>query len=149
MSITSYETVVARRPFTIRRRVRWGDCDPAGVVYTGRFTDYLMSAVTLFFAELGGGQYSRWVESLGVDTPCKGMAFTFHKALWPEDEFDLVCTVPAVRESSYDIAVEAARPDGSPVFSGRFSPICIGRSERKRVPIPAAYLEALRPHRSA
>ena len=146
--IASYEFVSSRTPFVIRRRVRWSDCDPAGVVYTGKFTEYLMGAVMLFFAELGGGHYSRWIETLGVDTPCKGMEFTFHRALWPEDDFDLTCKVSALRESSYDIAIEATRPDGSPVFSGRFSPICIGRDERKRVPIPAAMLEALAPHRA-
>lgn len=145
--IDSYEYVSSRRPFVVRRRVRWGDCDPAGVVYTGKFSEYLLGAVMLFFAELGGGHYSKWIESIGVDTPCKGMELAFHRALWPEDAFDLTCTVRAVRESSFDIAVEATRPDGSPVFSGRFSPICIGRDVRKRVPIPAALLDALAPHR--
>lgn len=146
--IDSYEYVASRRPFVVRRRVRWSDCDPAGVVYTGMFTEYVLGAVGLFFAEIGGGRYSQWVQSLEVDTPCKGMELAFHRALWPEDEFDLTCTVRAVRESSFDLAFEATRPDGSAVFSARFSPICIGRSERKRVPIPAGYLAALEPHRT-
>lgn len=145
--IDSYEFVRSRQPFIVRRRVRWGDCDPAGVVYTGRFTEYLMGAVMLFMSDLGRGNYAKWVETLNVDTPCKGMELTFHKALWPEDDFDLTCRVGAVRESSFDILVEAARPDGSPVFSGRFSPICISRTERKRTAIPAGLLEAIAPHR--
>ncbi len=149
MTIASYEYVTARRPFVIRRRVRWSDCDPAGVVYTGKFSEYLMGAVMLFFAEIGGGNYSRWIETLGVDTPCKGLELTFHKALWPEDDFDLTCTVSTVRESSFDIAIKATRPDGSPVFDGRFSPICIGRDERKRVPIPRGLLDAIGPHRAS
>ena len=33
--IDSYESVVSRTPLVVRRRVRWADCDPAGVVYTG------------------------------------------------------------------------------------------------------------------
>jgi acyl-CoA thioesterase FadM len=146
--ITSYEYVTSRTPLVIRKRVRWSDCDPAGVVYTGKFSEYLMNAVMYFFAEIGNGNYSRWIEQIGVDTPCKGLELTFHKALWPEDEFDMTCMVSTVRESSFDIAIKATRPDGSPVFSGRFSPICIGRDERKRVPIPNALLNAIAPHRA-
>ena len=29
------EAVVHTAPVTVRRRVKWSDCDPAGVVYTG------------------------------------------------------------------------------------------------------------------
>ena len=150
--ITSYEYVLTRAPFVVRRRVRWSDCDPAGVVYTGKFTDYLLGAVHLFMSELGGGHYSQWLETLDVDTPGKGMELTFHHALWPEDDCDLLCTIGAVRESSYDINVEARAVAGRPsagtlVFSGRFSPVCISRTVRKRVPIPAALLEALAAHR--
>ena len=139
MAITdSYEYVLSHNPLVIRRRVRWGDCDPAGVVYTGRFTEYLLSAVTHFFSELADGPYMQWIESIGVDTPCKGMDLAFHYALWPEDEFDMTCRVGEIREHSFDIMVEAVRVDGKRTFSGRFSPICIGRTVRARVPIPEA-----------
>jgi acyl-CoA thioesterase FadM len=139
--------VVSCQPFVVRRTVRWGECDPAGVVYTGRFADFVLDAVQLFFAGLADGNYHQWVERLGVDTPCKGMEFTFHHALWPGDVFEMTCTVPAVREHGYDISVEARSPSGTPIFSARFSPICIGRDVRKRAPIPPAMLEALAPHR--
>lgn len=145
-SYESYEYVVSRAPFVVRRRVRWGDCDPAGVVYTGRFTDYLLDAVHLFFRNLAGGPYNAWLATIGVDTPCKGMEFVFHHALWPEDEFDMTCTVPVVRQHSFDIAVEASQEDGGRVFSARFSPICISREVRKRTDVPPALREALTRH---
>lgn len=49
------------------------------MVYTGRFTDYLLGAVTVFFGDLAGGTYWRWLETLGVDTPCKGMESAFQR----------------------------------------------------------------------
>ena len=146
--IDSYEQVVSRAPFTIRRRVRWADCDPAGVVYTGKFSEYLMGAVNLFFSDIGGGAYIKWTASLGVDTPCKGLELTFHGALWPEDEFEMRCTVAQIRQHSYDIAVEAAQAGGRRIFSGRFSPICISREVRKGADIPAPYRAALERHTS-
>ena len=38
------EYLLSERPLTVRRRVRWGECDPAGVVYTATFADYAISA---------------------------------------------------------------------------------------------------------
>ena len=144
MNIDSHECVVSRAPFTVWRRVRWSDCDPAGVVYTGRFSEYVLSFVNLFHAELAQPlTYREWCGQMGVDTPCKAMALEFHRALWPDEEFYLCCHVPAVREHSYDLVIEAALEDGTRVFSVRFSPICIARGVRQRVAIPPTYRSAL------
>ncbi len=35
------EAVLADTPFVVRRRVKWGECDPAGVVYTPSFSEYV------------------------------------------------------------------------------------------------------------
>jgi 4-hydroxybenzoyl-CoA thioesterase len=128
--------------------VRWADCDPAGVVYTGKFNEYMLIAVSYFFDEIGGGKYFEWVKTLAVDTPCKGLDMEFHGALWPEDEFEMHCTVSAIREHGYDIRIEAKQQDGRRVFTGRFSPICISRDVRKRAPIPQAMLDALQPFKA-
>ena len=145
----AYEALLSRSPVVVHKRVRWADCDPAGVVFTGKFSEYLLVAVGYFFDVLGNGNYSRWVQSLAVDTPCKGLDLTFHGALWPEDVFQMTCHVGAIREHSYDLHVEAAQADGRRIFSGRFSPICIQRGVRARAPIPPAMLAALRAHQRA
>ena len=36
-------------PFIYRRRVRWGDSDPARIAYTVRFVDYAMEAIEEWF----------------------------------------------------------------------------------------------------
>lgn len=143
--IDSYESVASRRPFVVRRRVRWSDCDPAGVVYTGKFTEYVLGAVTLFYNELSRGRGAEWRVALGVDTPCKGMALEFHRALWPEEEFEIAVHIGEIREHGYDIELEATQPGGVRIFSARFSPICIRTDARVRAPIPAEMLAALQP----
>jgi acyl-CoA thioesterase FadM len=146
--IDSYESILSRRPFIVRRRVRWSDCDPAGVVYTGKFADYVLNAVALFNLELSQGHPAEWRKSLGIDTPCKGMALEFHRALWPEDEFEMRLDIPEIRDHGYDISIEATQPGGVRIFNARFSPICIRRDARVRAPIPAALLDALAPFRA-
>nr|WP_159912143.1 thioesterase family protein [Pantoea sp. 18069] len=115
------------------------------MVYTGRFTDYVLDSVSLFYVELSDGHPAQWRKSLGVDTPCKGMELEFHRALWPEEEFEMRLDVSAVREHSYDICIEATQPEGVRIFSARFSPICMRRDARVRAPIPAALHAALAP----
>jgi len=141
--INSFESVLSRQPFIVRRQVRWSDCDPAGLVYTGKFSEYVLSTINLFYVELAQGSYGAWIKALEVDTPCKGLEFSFHGALRPDDEFQTRCTVTTIRTHSYDIQLEASQADGRRVFSARFSPVCIRRDERIRAPIPVALRQRL------
>ena len=133
--IQATEYVLSERPFVVRRKVRWGDCDPAGVVYTGRFSDYLLGAVGLYTTYMAGGD-GRLGEAHGVGTPCKAMRFEFIGTLWPDDEIDITCTVEAIRNRSFDLRCVARRPDGTPVFDAMFSPICVRLDRREGTPIP-------------
>ncbi len=138
------EMILSTDPFVVRREVRWGDCDPAGVVYTGRFTDYLLGAVGLYTEHLGEGR--RLGEAHGVGTPCRGMSFDFTGTLWPGDVVHIACSVGALRTRSFDIQVRASRPDGSPVFSAVFSPICVRLDARVGTAIPASLRAVLLRH---
>ena len=128
------EAVISESPFIVRREVRWGDCDPAGVVYTGRYTEYLLGAIALFTDYLGKGR--RLGDAHGVGTPCKAMSFEFIGTLWPGDSIDIACTVGEIRTRSYDIHVHAKRSDGAVAFTAIFSPICVKLDERIGTPIP-------------
>ncbi|QRQ83446.1 acyl-CoA thioesterase [Cupriavidus oxalaticus] len=133
MQATEY--VLSEQPFVVRRTVRWGDCDPAGVVYTGRFTDYLLGAVGLYSAHMAGGE-GRLGEAHGVGLPCKAMRLEFIGTLWPDDVIDITCNVEAIRTRSFDIRCKAQRPDGRHVFDAMFSPICVRLDRREGTAIP-------------
>jgi len=51
--MVSTEHIISAIPLVIRRRVKFGDCDPAGVVYTVTFGEYVISA-----AESSTARYS-------------------------------------------------------------------------------------------
>ncbi len=144
--VETYEKVVNHLPFRVARRVRWSDCDPAGVVYTGKFMDYLLGAVSLFYASLAGGDYHGFLRQAGVTTPCRGLEMDFRGALWPEDEFTMTVRVAQLRRSTFDLRVHAVQDGGREIFLGRFTPICIPATERKRIPIPEPLRAALLPH---
>jgi acyl-CoA thioesterase FadM len=141
----STEIVVSHLPFTVRRVARWTDCDPAGVVFTGKFTDYLLGAVMHFLRHIGYGPGVQKHEQR-VGLPCKHMSLTFHASLYPEDAVDIRISVGAIRQRTFDIVAKAYFPDGRLVFEGQFTPIAIRPDRRESVEIPDALRGALSPH---
>jgi 4-hydroxybenzoyl-CoA thioesterase len=147
--IHSIEYVLSDEPFVIRRAVRWSDCDPAGVVYTGKFPEYVLSAVGLFTDHMAGRTGKSLGEAHGVGTPCRGMSLDFLKTLWPGDVIEIECAVGAVRTRSFDIHCRARTPKGEPVFDARFSPICVRLDARIATNIPASLRAVLERHVTA
>ncbi|KAG1230176.1 hypothetical protein G6F68_019313 [Rhizopus microsporus] len=74
------------------------------------------------------------------------MSFDFVGTLWPGDLIFIECRLGALRTRSFDIELEARRPDGSAVFSAVFSPICVRQDERIGTPVPAALRAVLLAH---
>ena len=144
--IHSSEYVLSDEPFVIRRTVRWSDCDPAGVVYTGQFSTYVLSAVSLFSDHLAGRAGKSLGQAHGVGTPCRGMSLDFIKTLWPGDEIDIECWIGEIRTRSYDIHCHACTLNGEPVFDARFSPICVRTDVRVATDIPPSLRAVLSRH---
>jgi acyl-CoA thioesterase FadM len=141
----SSEIVVSQLPFTVRRVARWTDCDPAGVVFTGKFTDYLLGAVMHFLRHIGYGPgVQRHDQRVGL--PCKHMSLTFHASLYPEDAVDIRISVAAIRQRTFDIVAKAYFADGRLAFEGQFTPIAIRSDKRESVEIPDTLRDALAPH---
>lgn len=143
---TAREQVVAWAPFTVRRVARWSECDPAGVVYSGIFTEYLLSAVHLYRRSVFGRDWARVRSDLHVDLPGKAVSLVFEGSLWPDDVFDISVFVGDVRTRTFDYLAEAVRSESTdPIFRGRFSVISVSADDRKvSVPLPAELRERLR-----
>jgi acyl-CoA thioesterase FadM len=132
------EFVVHRDPFTVRRRVRWSDCDPAGVVYAGNFTEYLLSATDLFKQNLKVGGRIMTADHREYHTPGKALSLVYLSPLWPDDVFDIAVYAGRVGTRTSDVLALASRVDDqSPVFMGRMTSIYVSRADRRQtVAIP-------------
>src|SRR5581483_4826686 len=120
------EEVVSTAPFVVRRVARWSECDPAGVVYVGNFTEYMLSAVYLFRRHVLQASWQELKSNVKVDTPGKALAMTFNGSLWPDDVFDVTVRLGEIRTRTFDFATSAVRADdGSSVFEGSVTSICV------------------------
>ncbi len=146
--MTANDFVVSHQPFVVRKRVLWGECDPAGVVYTPRFGDYLALAVGWFTRAVLEGPNGT-LASQGVATPMKSMSLVFHRVLRPEETFDMLVTVGEIRTRTFDVHVQARGEDAALRFEGRLSPILVRPGTFESVAIPDAVRATLQAHRSA
>ncbi len=141
--MTAVTPWLMEQPFTSERRVRWGECDPAGVVYTPRFGDYVAEAFHTFMESLLGDPLSRKMPELDLGTPVKSLQFVFHRSLWHDDEFRISTLGGDIRNRSFDLAMEAHDTGGRHVFSARLGIICVHTVQRESQAIPQALKERL------
>jgi len=143
------EQVVGAVPLVVRRRVKWGECDPAGVVYTPAFAEYVMSAAELFYGSLFDTTPQRARAEQGFDSPTRALSFDFQRSLKPDEDFLMTVTVAEIRQRTYVLDVTARTLTGEVVFVGRVTPVCVARSERRSTEIPPSFREALERYRDA
>lgn len=144
------EQVLELTPLRVRRRVKWGECDPAGVVYTARFSDYVISAFELFMRQLLRGGFQGAKDEHGFGTPCKALSLEFFASLRPDDEFDMTVLVTDIRNRTFDLEILGRALEGKDLFRARMTPITIKRGDRSRaIELPAMLRERLEAYRSA
>lgn len=141
--MTCTESVVSRRPVVVQRRVKWGDCDPAGVVFTAVFCDYVISSAELFYEEMFGKPPQVAKRALGVGTPTRALSFDFKRSLRPDDIFQMTVSVADIRERSFVLGILARSLDAQDVFAATLTPVCVARDERRSIPIPDDLRSAL------
>jgi acyl-CoA thioester hydrolase len=147
--VISTEHIIGTAPLVIRRRVKWGDCDPAGVVYTVTFAEYVISAAELFYGLVFDTTPQRAKDEFGFGTPTKALAFDFRDSLRPDDEFDMTVTVADIRTRTYVLHIAAHTPAGLEVFHADLTPICVARGERRSIVIPEPFRAVLERYRAA
>ncbi|CAN7720903.1 thioesterase family protein [Variovorax sp. LjRoot175] len=143
------EQVLSQLPLVIRRRVKWGECDPAGVVYTVTFSEYVISAAELFYGALFGTTPQRAKREQGFGTPSRALSFDFQRSLRPDDEFDMTVTVADIHSRTYVFDITGRTPEGDVVFVAKLTPVCVARDERRSIEIPDAFRQALQHYRDA
>lgn len=141
------EIVVGTSPVTIQRRVKWGECDPAGVVYMVNYSEYVVSAYELFMAALLNEAFQDGKMRHGVALPAKAFSIEFSASLRPDDEFLMAVTITDIRTKTFDVSVQGLSIDRRNRFLARLTPIAVDPSSRTAAPLPEAMARKLRQYR--
>lgn len=124
-------------PFTQRRTVKWGECDPAGIVYTPRFLDWTVEAVEAAFRAIAGITWPEVQARFGLGAPMRQASLDFASPLRAYDDADLAVTVDSLGTSSIGYRVTTRRPDGTLCFTGLLTSVMIDLRTFRPVAIPA------------
>ena len=100
-------------PLVVRRAARWGECDPAGIVYTPRFSDWVIEAVESFFATVLQVPWLDLRRSHGLASPMARVSLDFKRPVAAGDEIDIELEVARVGRTSLTFAITGRRRSDS------------------------------------
>ncbi len=121
------------RPFTHRMRVRYGECDPQGVVYFARYPFYFDVAITELWRERIC-PYDEMVRS-GSDMVVAEMTLRYRAPALFDEDVDVVIDDVRVGETSVTFDWRILR-DGDLLIEGSLRQVCVDPATKRKKPVP-------------
>ena len=139
----------ASKPFSIKRVVQWGDCDPAGIIYSPRVFDYAVEAVEAWNRQVLGLSWTELNSEMGMGAPMVRAECDYLHPPQPDQEVELAVLIERLGHSSLTYLVRGFG-GGRDYFQVRLVTCFVARPEFKSAEIPrrlrqriAAYGDAL------
>ncbi len=129
-------------PFDHTRTITWGDADPAGIAYTGRFPNFALDAIEAWFAARLGIDWYRMHRELGGGTPFVHMDMDFRMSLRPGDVLRTEVRLRRAGRSSLEFFVRGLVSD-QVSFEGRFVCAFVDDATQKSRPAPESLREGI------
>jgi acyl-CoA thioester hydrolase len=123
-------------PFVHTLRVRYGECDPQGVVFNAHYLAFFDVALTeMWRAALPGGY--REMRDLGVDLVVAEAVCRYRAPAGFDDELDIAMTVAHLGTTSMRTEIAITRA-AEPVVDGDLRHVFIDLETREKIAIPDA-----------
>jgi len=97
-------------PFITTRTILFGDCDPAGIVYTPRIAYFVIEAIHEFLSDRLGGEGLRKVFAMGILPPARALSIEFLSPMTWDEVISIEVRSEAPGTTSFGFAVEGPRP---------------------------------------
>ena len=130
-------------PFFARITVRFGDCDPAGLVYYPALFHYCHAAMEEFFGARCGVEYARLVSVERLGFPTVNARAEFFEPLVYGDTAEVEVWVSRVGRTSATFEYRLRRASDSRLCaSATLVQVSMNLDERRAVPVPEALRRA-------
>ena len=120
-------------PFSHRLRVRYGECDPQGVVYFANYPAFVDVAMTELWRERIG-PYNEMVEA-GADMVVAELQLRYLGSAVFDDELDVVIELERMGETSTTFAWRVERGEDL-LVTGTIRQVCIDPETKRKRPVP-------------
>lgn len=135
--------------FNVTRRVSWGDCDPAGIIYTPRVLDYAMETLEAWNREVLGVPWIKLNREMSMGMPTVRAELDFLAAPAPDEDVVTELRVEQVGRSSITFLITGDDGNGRAFFRVKVTSCLISRPAFKPTPIPDDLLERIHDYRKA
>lgn len=133
--------------FRTSHRVRFGECDPSGLVYGPRFFHYFHTAMEELFAAALGIPYAELTGRQGLGFPSVRAECEFHAPLRQGELAEIEVAVERLGETSCTFRYRLfAGDDGTARAEARVVTVCTELATLAKRPIPAPLRAALAAH---
>lgn len=132
-------------PFTTTRTVLFGDCDPAGIVYTPRIAYFVIEAIHEFLSDRLGGEGLRKVFAMGILPPARALSIEFLSPMTWDEVISIKVRSEAPGTTSFGFAVEGRQASGEVTFRASMTQVCICPESKQPTALPDALRQALQP----
>lgn len=130
-------------PFIHRIRVRYGECDPQGIVFNANYLLYFDVAFTELWRE-AVGPWQEMVER-GVDAVVAEANIRFRVPARFDDELALVARVMRLGSSAITTEIDVTR-DGELLVGGTLRHVCVATDTWAKTDLPDWVRDGLQPY---
>jgi acyl-CoA thioesterase FadM len=131
------------RPFVHRVKVRWGDCDPANIAYTGRIPGLALEAIEAWWEHHTGLDWYRINLDRGIGTPFVHMTMDFRSPVTPRHLLQCEVAVKDLGNRSITHVVRASQ-GGVLCFTGEFVAVFVDAGAMKLQSLPDDLLAVIK-----
>ncbi|AIN58807.1 MULTISPECIES: acyl-CoA thioesterase [Pseudomonas] len=130
-------------PFVTTRKILFGDCDPAGIVYTPRISYFVIEAIHEFLSHQLGGEGLRKLFAMGVMPPARALSIEFLAPMAWDDLIRVHVSSGPLGRTSFSFNVEGVGASGESCFRASMTQVCVCPDSKQPVDLPEALRRAL------
>lgn len=122
--------------YAVKRRVSWGDCDPAGILYTPRVFDYCSQTLESWYAEVIKMDWVTMIRGRR-GSPTVHASCDYLKPMAPGLEVATTLHIDKLGETSITFRLEGKDDRGNIYFRARYVSCITDFAQDKAIEIPA------------
>ncbi len=124
------------RPYSMTQAVKWGDCDPAGIIYTPRVLDFAMETLEAWYRDVLDISWLKLNQELHMGAPTVRAEIDFLAAPAPDQEVVTTLRVKKLGRSSVTYELTGCGDDGMAYYRATLVACFIARPAFKAATIP-------------
>lgn len=121
----------------VNRTILFGDCDPAGVVYTPRFSYFAVEAIYVALDRWLGAPGLRTLMGFNILPPVRAMSIELLSPVTWDDEVIIKVGVAKLGAHSFTFLVEGFLGKDLLAFTANITHVCVSPESKEVIPIPA------------